>query len=146
MKSPNMIDLIKYKMDKREEIVSRLNAIQEQEDVIRKELNAYDYENRFAKAGAYKGKYYQEKNKHHPNYIRCVFAYDVDEKSCELKSIEVSYWKDQQDWYKLEFNNHFNPSQWAEDNEKWIEISKEEYLEHYAEVQKRIGTVINKTK
>jgi hypothetical protein len=59
-------------------------------------------------------------------------------------SLLINYWQDKEDsWFGLEYHSHFNPKRWAEDAEKWDEITKEEFLEHYEKVQRRIALVKN---
>lgn len=125
----------------REEIVKRLEVIQEQESIVRDELKKHDHAERFAQANVYVGRYFKEPNIHHENCVRCIFAYGIYEASCEIRALCVSYWKDQDHWFHIEYYNHFNPKQWDEE-EKWIEITKEEYMEHYAQAQKRVGLII----
>ena len=132
--------------DKRQEILTRLMLVQEQEQEIHKELKAFDYEDRFAQANIYVGKYYKEPNKHRDDYVRCVFVHGINLESCELNSMAIHYWKDQDDWYGIEYHNHFKLKDYDDNEDKFFEITKEEFILHYAEVLKRITIVIDKTK
>lgn len=130
-------------MDPREEIISRLQVVRDQEAEIKKELDAYDYADKFAKVSLYIGKYFKEPNIHHENYVRAIFVYGIEKSNCELKSMCCSYWKDRpDDWFEIEFNNLFNPKQWDEE-EKWIEITQEEFMQHTTEVMNKIENIKN---
>ena len=60
--------------------------------------------------------------------------------------ILVSYWVPNMDeYFEIESYHHFYPEKWEEE-EKWNEIGKEEYLKHYEEVQRRISLFVNKSK
>ncbi len=126
---------------KREEIVKRLNAIQKQENAVRKELESLDHKERLADATQYYGKYYKENvvSKHNKKYFRCVFVYAVDKKACQPIAMEISYWSDKDDWFSIQNYHHFRVRDYDDTEDKWVEITKTEFDKHYTEVRSRIN-------
>lgn len=131
--------------DKRQEIVNRLHIADSELDSIRKELQAFDHDNKLKEASQYLGKYYKQKNEHHKESVDVIFVHGIKEADCELLTICVRYWIGIDYIYTIENHYNFNPKQWDEED-KYIEITKEEFIEHYNEAQRRIGLLINKAK
>ena len=125
----------------REELVDKLNAIRKQENEIRKQLNELDYEKNLNNLRKYEGKYYKELDNYESS-VSCLFVYGIDE-NCRLMALNISYWKDnEKSFFEISYYSHFN----IEDDEvkcRWIEITKEEYMEHYQEVVKRISFALS---
>ncbi len=126
-------------MDKREEIVGRLNALDYQRKEVRKELEVLDYESKLAESKKYEGKYYKTIEKFHPQHFRCAYVYTVCTESCEPKAIEISYWADKYDWFNIENEHNFRLRGYDDDEDTWTEITKEEFDEHYSQVHDRIN-------
>lgn len=132
-------------MDKRQELVNQLTLINAQADSIRKQIDAIDHTERLAQAKQYEGKYYQQIDKHHPENIDCLFVYGTDVEKCEPKAIVVRYWTGKEDsYFSLEFSSLFHPKRYDEED-KYIEITKEEFLKHYYAVQERIQRTSGQT-
>ncbi len=129
---------------KREEIVSRLRANQNQQQEIRKELDAIDYEERFAEANQYVGKFFREIYKTNDEYFRCFYVYDIDKVECRTKTLEISYYANQDEFYSIEYYNHFHPKNHDEED-KYEVITEEEFKKHYNEILRRINTIMSKT-
>lgn len=125
----------------REELVKQLTALRKQEDEIRKQIEKYDYDNKFSKVKVYLGKYYKETGIHHDDENnRCLYVYDINKESCELQALSVHYWTDNDTYFGIEYYAHFNPERWDE-NDNWEEITKEEYLIHYNHVQEMVKNI-----
>jgi hypothetical protein len=130
----------------RDDLVSKLIDIREQEKTLRKQLDDLDQEDRFAKAKKYEGRYFIENNERTPEYIRCVFVHNTNTESCNPMCILVSYWVPNTDeYFEIESYHHFYPEKWEEE-EKWDEIGAEEFLDHYNEVQRRIEFAVSRKK
>jgi hypothetical protein len=69
--------------------------------------------------------------------------YGIDEKNCDILSLLVTYYPIESQWFEIECYTLFNPNRYDEDGSKWNEITKDEFDQHYQEVQKRITTVYN---
>ena len=131
----------------REKLKEKLTAIKKQEEEVRKQIEELDYNEKLKDASQYEGKYFKEVDKHNKEnkYVRCLFIYSTDKERCEPMSLLIGYWKDNdKSYFNIEYYGHFHPGKWDDDDrEKWIEISKEEYTQHYNEVQKRISLCID---
>jgi len=128
----------------REKLVKQLIAIREQEKEIRKQLDAVDYEERFNDAKQYEGRYFKEVNDYHKERVRCLFVYSTDKERCEPMALCVGYWiGNETSYFEIEYYGHFYPKKWDDDIDKWVEIRKEEYQQHYEEVQKRIFSAVS---
>lgn len=124
----------------REKLVEQLKAIREQEKEIRKQLDEVDYEEKLNDAQQYEGRYFKEAKDHHKGSIRCLFVYATEKTNCTPMSLCVSYWEESEtSYFDIEYYGHFN---WGGDDDKWVEIDKDEYLRHYNEVQKRISMAV----
>lgn len=118
-------------------LVEELQRLQKQEDNLRKKIDDIDYKKKLAAVMKYEGKYFmEEEGEGAHKHISCMFVYAIDSTSCELKSIAIRYWEDKDNYFGIEFSALFNPEKYRD--EKWIEISKEEFEKHYQEVQKTI--------
>lgn len=133
---------IKLEDMNREELVGKLTDLRNQEKEIRKELDKLDYEKRFEDSKKYLGKCYIEKTEIKSDYVHCIYVYSIDEDSCDLKSLCAHYYGDLDDTYfGIEYDSHFNPKKWKEED-KWIEITKDEFMEHYNVIQSRISKTL----
>lgn len=130
-------------MDRRKELVAQLISLREAESEVRKKLEGLDYEQRFADAKQYCGKYYSEINSHHKKCVRCLFVYGIDKVNCTPESICINYWENQDTFFGIEHYSQLNPKKWDEDEDAWKEITKEEFDHHYSEVMKRVELAIN---
>ena len=115
-------------MKKREELVIELNKIQDLEKDLHLQIQTLDYEKNLSEVNVFLGKYYQNKNEHHPECIRCIWVYGIEPINCELNSIEVHYWSNKNDWYNIQNNTTFNPKRWEDDYDQWDKITKEDFL------------------
>ncbi len=120
----------------RDKLIEELMLIREQENKIKNQLNILDYEERLKNAKLYEGRYFKEID-NTSEYVRCLFVYSVDVVSCQFMSICINYYTNiETTYFGIEYYNHFNPS-----DTDWVEIPKEEFLEHYNEVQRRISDI-----
>jgi len=125
-------------------LVNQLIELKKQEDVLRKQIEALNHDEKMSESKKYLGKYYQEIDNNKEN-IRCLFVYDIDKKNCEPKSLCVSYWKGDSSFFGIKTYEHFNPEKWHE-NEKWKEISKKVFEKHYTEALRKIAVAVNTNK
>jgi hypothetical protein len=131
----------------REKLLEQLTSIRKQEEEISKQIDAIDYEERLNDAKQYEGRYFKDVSTNNKEYIRCLFVYGTDEKNCTPNSLCVNYWENNEEYhFKIEDYDYFRPKHFDEDIDKWIEISKEEFQQHYNEVQRRISSVVSKKK
>lgn len=127
----------------REKLAEQLAEINQKRDEVLKQIQLLDHDENLKIANQYLHKCFIEKNEHHDAYIRCVYIYAIDEESCEPQAISLVYWKNIENaWFTIEFTNSFNPTKW-EETDSWSEISKEEYLDHYQQVKKRIDLALS---
>lgn len=127
----------------RDKLVEQLTELSKQANIIRKEIEKFDYDNKFSEANKYLGKYYKEVYNNNDKYISCVYVYGIKDDNCELKSMTVSYWSDSERYYNIGYKAYFHPKEDEEDGEKWIEIDKEEFMIHHDNVQKMISKFLN---
>ena len=127
-------------MDARQELVNRLQTIREQASQVSKEIEAIDYKERFDSASKYLGKFFKEKQQH-KDYVRCFYVYEITKEYCEVISMQIHYWQTEYNDYSVEHSTYFNPSQHSEQKTEYEEITKEEFLTHYAEILERIHSV-----
>jgi len=59
--------------------------------------------------------------------------------------LRLGYWEgNETSHFDIEYYGYFNPKKWDDDiEEEWFEITKDEYMQHYAEVQKRISLAVS---
>ncbi len=126
-------------MDKRDEIIKRLNSVQKKEKAIRKELESLDYDNRLKDAMQYTGKYFKKNDTKESEYFRGMYIYGVDKETCQPKGLEISYWSDKDDWFSIENEYNFTMRGYDDEKDRWIEITKEEFELRYSQVQARIN-------
>jgi hypothetical protein len=125
----------------RAKLVEQLTALKEQEKEIRKQLDLVDYEEKFNDAKQYEGRYFKEANEHHEGCVRCVFVYAVDKTNCTPMSLCVNYWIGQETHFEIEYYGHFHPRNWDEED-KWVEIDRNEFLQHFNEAQRLISLAV----
>lgn len=125
----------------RQKLVEELQALNKKKTEIHNQLDIIDYEKNLNAAKQYLGKCYLEA--YNGDCIRCLFVYGIDEKNCNILSLLVTYYPIESQWFEIECYTLFNPNRYDEDGSKWNEITKDEFDQHYQEVQKRITTVYN---
>lgn len=126
-------------MKRREELAKQLRDLNIKSLEIRKEINALDFEQKIKESEVYLNKYFLEICKGvNDKYIHIVFVYGIDE-NCEPKSIRCSYLVDNVDFFQLENSTTFNPKKW-DDEDNFIEISKEEFYKHYEIIKEKINS------
>lgn len=129
---------------KKEELIKKQIPLLEELNKIDKLIEETNYEERYANAKQYEGRYFKELHNHDKKSILCLYVYATDKIKCEPMALAVSYWTNNDiSYFNIDFYSHFYPKYWEEE-EKWEEISKEEFISHYNEVQKRITNIINK--
>lgn len=130
---------------KRDKLVLKILSLRKKEEEIRKQLDEIDYKEKFNDANQYEGKYFKEKTKYHDENVRCLFVYSINNETCEPMALCINYWvNNKTSYFGIDYHGHFHPKKWVDDEEKWEEISKDEYMKHYDEVQLRISLALNK--
>lgn len=133
-------------MNKREELQSKLQVLDEKRAKIYNEIKLLNYKSRLEDASKYLGKYYIEVDKYSNNYIRCIYVYSIDKENCCPISLEVSYWNDNSiSYFTIASNTNFFPSKWEEfdGEDNWNEITRKDFMKHYNLVQKEISNSVN---
>ncbi len=125
----------------RKKLVDELQKLQAKEKEVQKQIDALDYEERFAEAKQYEGKYFMEIDPRNKGWIRCIFVYGIHETDCQPLAIGISYWQDRDTHFKIEYESHFNPKKWGEED-MWQEISKIEFDHHYSKALRRVEDAI----
>jgi hypothetical protein len=145
---------------KKDEIVAELIAAKEQVGKLRSKLYDAEEVDRSETAKKYIGKCYKigswyfEREKDEDKKMRCVMFYGQD--GHNMKGMEVSYYPNQQDtWFEIEYahtyyidklearqNGLYDPEDVCMRTEM-DEIPREEFMQHYNEVQKRLTAIIN---
>lgn len=129
-------------MNERNLLVEELKAINKKRSEINDQLEAIDHETNLNKVKQYLGKCYKEV--YNGGCIRCLFVYSIDEKNCDLLSLLLTYYPTEANWFQIECYTLFNPERHDEDDSsKWEEITKDEFNQHYLEVQYRIKKAYN---
>ena len=91
-------------------------------------------------AKQYEGKYFKEIDDTYTEHIKCLFVYSTDKENCNPMALSIYYWENNNtSHFGIAYEYQFNPKKWG-DGDKWKEISYEEYIQHYNEVQSRIQT------
>ena len=126
-------------MDLKENLKNQLIALRHQRDEIQKQLDELDHEERLAVATQYKGRFFRQVDNYlaEGSYIQCVYVYGVDTDRCETMALRVGYWNASEVvGFAIEHDSMFRHDEDREDG--WTEISKDEFMSHYKQVQQRI--------
>lgn len=124
-------------MKTRNELVSEVIALREKERLLREQIAELEYKENYEAVQKYVGRYYRDIPGINDTSVRCYFIYGIEGVHCELKTVSISYWGNNPDWFEIEYMTHFHPNK--EDNyEAYDEITKGEFYTHYSEVLTRI--------
>ena len=129
----------------REKLVEEINELEGKARELRKKVESLDHKENLNKISVYKNRFFihePSKNGGNERYFRLIYVYDIDEERCTVKSIEINYYVASEDWFEIQYYEHFNPIRY-DDYEEWVETSKEEYDKHFLEVQRRINQAYN---
>ena len=120
---------------KRQELISRQVLLRKESKKISEELEQMDFDRIHAETVIHLGKYYKTIEKYNLKHHNYHHVYKIIE--LELKSINVSYWDDNDDSYDI---NTYGRFYYREHNngevpfkERYVEVTKEEFelaLEH----------------
>ena len=127
-------------METRDQLVEKLDALRSEEGQLRKKIDMIDYEEKFAVSNQYVGRFFKENHTHDDGYRTCLYVYGVEKVNCQTESLSISYCVDHNHHFDVDYSTFFHPRYWDEED-KYSEITKEEFLVHYAEVMKRIELV-----
>lgn len=129
----------------KQKLLLKFNELGKQRNKIKERIDIIDYKDRLKESKQFEGKFYRE-NSDANDIVRCVFVYSTNKVNCEPMGLFISYWKDNLDnYFDITSCYSFNPKKWEDDRDKYVEITKKEYMSHYQQVFKRIRLAINKT-
>lgn len=132
-------------IENREELHKELSSLDERRKIINNKIEALEFEERYAEIKQYEGKYFKEINQHFKENVVCAFIYSIDKESLTSYFLEVNYWTNSKNHFNIDDKSNFRFKKWDDENQDaWIEITKEEYMRHYEYVQKSISEAINK--
>lgn len=131
--------------NKRTQLVNELKELRKRENDLEEQIHEFDKEEVMAKLNKMLGKCFIDKEKYDEEFtelneltekrIDCYFLYGINFKNEEFKAIRVNYYTDTDDYFSIEnssFSLYF-------DNEKYKEITKEEFNSYYSEVKRKIN-------
>lgn len=123
----------------REQLSNQLKALHEQSNVIRKEIDAIDHEEKISTLSKYVGKCYSlSLGKDH---IHCIFIYGINEKTYNLKTLVVyDFSGGEGRLFGINQEEHYNPEK--TDDYNYQEITKEKFEEHLTMIQNEINKCI----
>jgi len=125
----------------REQLVDQLNNLSKQQKEIRDQIDKLDYDERLSQASQFLDKYFIEVDKN-SDQVRCAYVYYVNLEDCQNQYLLITYYKDSETFFSIEWINNFTLLNYK-DEISWSEISKEEFLIHYNNVQNKINKIIN---
>ena len=131
-------DLLKN--NSREKLVEQLNSLRLQQSEVREKLDKLDYTERIQEASKFIGKCFIEKEPHDETYVNCLYVYGVDKEDCREDALRILYYKNARNYFQIDHYYQFDNNEKGE----YSEITKEEFMNHYNEVQKIISDSINK--
>lgn len=117
--------------ENRNEMVLRLQSIENEAKYLRSRIDVMDYNNRMEEAKKYLGKYYKS-NENSPQY---VFVYDICKINCQPISLDFYYSKDTSVSGVINIGSSYFPN---DEFHEWIEISKEEFMVNYLVMENAI--------
>jgi len=123
---------------KRKEIIEKIQKLKIEENVLREQLELLDLDEKTSKSKKLLGKCYQN-NMLRSDYISCLFIYGYDIKTCEPLSLEISYYPETDTFFNIEYHC----VEYYTLVEDYIEITREEFMKHYNNVQEIIKKHIN---
>lgn len=118
----------------REQLLSEYIETQNRLNLVSKELDKFDRDNKFSIAQTYLNRCFKEVNDNE-NYVRCLYVYAIDE-DCKLQTIDVDYNTTLDIYFEIRYYDMFDPQ--SRDDKNWIEIDREEFIQHYKSVQSLI--------
>jgi hypothetical protein len=129
-------------MKKREELVEKINILNNQLREVRDELEKFDFESKFNDAKQFLGKCYIESDLD-TDEIRCFYIYAISENNATLNSLEIFYYKDTPTHFQITHNDNFHPVN-DRDYADYQEITKQEFDSHFEKVNQYITNIKNK--
>ena len=124
----------------RENLVSRLQEIGEEQSKIRVQIDAIDFEEKSTEINSNLGKCFIEIDKD-KDHIACICLCAISESKNGFNAIRINYWKDCDYYFTIE-NTVIYFSELSH-NEEYREIVKEDFFFHYNETIKRKETLFN---
>ena len=112
---------------KRAEIPKVVNELEEKTQSLRSELNNTHYDSYFEiLKNKYLGKSFQKIDFN--NHIQCQFLYEIKQKDklWFLNSISLNYFTDSENNFEIREESSYIDL----DDNNWVEISKQDFLEH----------------
>jgi hypothetical protein len=142
----------KTRSSEMEELVGRLIEVRNTEKELRSQILKLELEEKIQESEKYLGRCFKEKSpftdkkEEENSSVRCVYVYDIDKRYGTPMSLSVSYWKSLEDRrFSIEYYDHFKFEEKDEESIfSWEEITKDEFMTHYRNVQNLISTSILK--
>lgn len=126
----------------RESLYAEKAALHEKISLINKEIHKVEFEDNLSKHQKFVGKCYRQVEKGDTDYVRCFYVYGISDDARELKTLEISYWKDKPDTYfSIDFYSLFRPYE-KDDFDTYKTISRKEFDKHFIETKKRIELIV----
>lgn len=124
-----------------EELFQQLQLLNEQRSKIQEELDKFSYKKRFDLASINKGKFFKETpSEFHPEYVKCIHVYDIRPEDCKPECIFLTYYTNLDTYFNVQYYDYFDLK---DDFSNWIEITKDEFMQHYNEVFSKIQKSLN---
>ena len=128
-----------------DELIAKRDALQEEVSKLDKEIEGMTQNDRIIKNSAFIGKCYSEiQDANYDDSWRVFYVYALSGDR-EFLSVEVNYWMTEYpSSFGIESNTYFDPRKKDHDNgnERYEEISFDEFKKHYSEVQRRQNKLI----
>lgn len=136
-----MINLnTKIMNESREEISKKYLQAQKVANELRKQLDEIDSQDRYDTIKTFVGKAYAYIEQYKEGkYVDCFYVSGIS-KDYQLESLRVTYWSETYDSFSIESYRYFKP--WNKDKEEYVEITKEQFIEHFERVQNKVTTRI----
>ena len=122
-------------MKNRKQLFAEVKRLENEADVIRKQIDAMDYDKRLAKAKKYVGRFYKERQ----DYPRYVFVYDTCKINCEPISLEFYYSEEDG---KVSFTLHNDSGFFPCEDVEWEEITEAEFMSHFVKIKEAMIKII----
>lgn len=124
----------------REELLSKLQEIGEEQSKLKVQLDAINFEEKSAEINANLGKCFME-SRRDKEFVSCVWLCEISDDKNSFNTIRISYWKDCDFYFTIENATIY----FSELNHKdeYKEITKEKFHFHYNEANKRKDYLFN---
>lgn len=128
--------------EKRDLLVKQLNYFDDEATKVRKQIDELDHNGKKERMITCVGKCYSVYN-NDTNFPHMLYVYGLQEEGLRLKVLSVSYSTQDENYYGCETDLSFDPTDPNKDYmADAVEITKEEFMNHYLVVKERIKKAI----